>query len=120
MKIAVVDDEKGILLSMKLYLEMEGHLPYTFSSPVEALNALKAERMDLIIIDMRMPEMTGEELANMLKKNECTRDIPLILFSAHETLSEVAARVGAHGVLEKPFRFEKLNSLINSIYSNNH
>lgn len=115
LKIAIIDDEKGILLSLRLFLEMEGHIPLIFSSPLEALKTLTTEKVDLIILDMRMPEMSGEELAMVLKGAEETRDIPIILFSAHETLPEVAARVGAEGILEKPFQFDKLKNLINEI-----
>jgi len=115
LKIAVVDDEQGILLSLRLFLEMEGHSPLMFTSPRQALEVLFREKVDLIIIDMRMPEMSGEEMALCLRKNPITRNTPIILFSAHETLSEVAARVGAQGILEKPFQFEKLNRMIKSV-----
>lgn len=114
MRIAVIDDEKGILLSLRLYLEMEGHYALTFSSPIEALREITADKVELIILDMRMPEMGGEDVAKILKSNEKTKDIPIILFSAHEKLAEVAARVGAQGILEKPFQFSKLNELIRS------
>lgn len=120
MKIAIVDDEPGILLALRLFLEMEGHSPLLFSSPLEALKTLQKETADLIIIDMRMPEMDGEELARRLKGNEKTKEIPLILFSAHETVSEVAVRVGAYGVLEKPFNFEELSKLIQSVQENKY
>lgn len=114
MKIAVVDDEKGILLSLSIFLEMEGHIPLTFSSPSQALETIPEENVDLIILDMRMPEMNGEQVAHILKKDPKTKNIPLILFSAHETLSEVASRVGAEGILEKPFKFSKLENLIHN------
>lgn len=112
MNIAVIDDEKGILLSMGLYLEMEGHTALTFASPLEAIKVIRQGKVDLVILDMRMPEMSGEEVASLLKNGKDTKDIPIILFSAHETLPEVAARVGAQGILEKPFQFSKLNELI--------
>ncbi|MDX9872536.1 MAG: response regulator [Clostridia bacterium] len=120
MNIAIVDDEPGILLAMRLYLEMEGHHPLLFSSPLEALKTLQTEKADMVIIDMRMPEMDGEELARRLKGNEKTKEIPLILFSAHETVSEVAARVGAYGILEKPFDFEELAKIIQSVEENKY
>ena len=115
LKIAIIDDEKGILLSLRLFLEMEGYSPLLFSSPREALKTITQEKADLVILDMRMPEMSGEELAIALRENETTRDIPIILISAHETLQEVAARVGAQGILEKPFQFDKLGRLIKEI-----
>ncbi|MCR4440562.1 MAG: response regulator [Peptococcaceae bacterium] len=115
LKIAVVDDEQGILLSLSLFLEMEGYSPLVFTSPLKALEVLSKEKVDLIIIDMRMPEMSGEEMALCLRKNPFTKNIPIILFSAHETLPEVASRVGAQGILEKPFQFEKLNRMIKSV-----
>lgn len=113
LNIAVIDDEKGILLSLGLYLEMEGHQALTYSSPLQALQEIAEHKVDLIILDMRMPEMSGEEVAYNLKAKQETKDIPIILFSAHETLTEVAERVGAQAVLEKPFQFSKLNELIN-------
>lgn len=112
MRIAVIDDENGILLSMSLFLEMEGHTALTYSSPLTALKEIPQNCVDLIILDMRMPEMSGEEVARFLKSNPETKDIPVILFSAHESLPEVAARVGAEGTLEKPFQFSKLNEII--------
>ena len=112
MRIAVIDDEKGILLSVSLFLESEGHIPLTFSSPLEALRSINGDNVDLIILDMRMPEMSGERVANLLKANPATKNIPLVLSSAHENLSEVAERVGAQGILEKPFGFDALNELI--------
>lgn len=108
----MVDDEKGILLSVSLFLQMEGHTAITFLSPLDAYKCIPVECVDLIILDMRMPEMSGEELAVRLRRNQATKHIPIILFSAHETLSEVAARVGAQGILEKPFQFSKLKELI--------
>ncbi len=115
LKIAVIDDEEGILLSMRVFLEMEGHQPVTFSSPKKALAVLSQEKVDLIILDIRMPEMTGEELAMKFKKTALTKDIPIILFSAHDTLPEIALKVGAEGILEKPFHFDKLIHLLNNI-----
>lgn len=112
MRIAVIDDEKGILLSMSLFLEMEGHTALTYASPLEAIREIPKNSVDLIILDMRMPEMSGEEVAHYLKGNVETKGIPVILFSAHESLPEVAARVGAEGTLEKPFQFSKLSELI--------
>lgn len=116
MRIAVIDDEKGILLSMSLFLEMEGHTALTYSSPLEAIRDIPKNSVDLIILDMRMPEMSGEEVARYLKNNTETKEIPVILFSAHESLPEVAARVGAEGTLEKPFQFSRLNDLIMKYY----
>ena len=115
LKIAVIDDEEGILLSMSLFLEMEGHQPYVFSSPIKALDTLSEEEVDVIILDIRMPEMNGEELALRFKANAQTKDTPLILFSAHDTLPEIALKVGAQGILEKPFHFEKLIHLLNNL-----
>lgn len=115
MKIAIVDDEQGILLTLKLYLEMEGYIPLVFSSPLEALRVLNIEKVDMIILDMRMPEMGGEELARILKKSTFTKDIPLVLFSAHEMLDEAAERLGAYDILEKPFQFEELDRIIQSV-----
>jgi len=115
LRIAIVDDEQGILLSLSLFLELEGHIAFTFSSPLDAIKTIPNEDIDLIIMDMRMPEMSGEEAANIFKGNILTKNIPIILFSAHDIPLEVTDRVGAYGVLEKPFQFQKLTKLIDNI-----
>jgi len=112
LNIAVIDDEKNLLLSLKLYLEIIGHNAYTFYSPREALKEIPLNKIDLILLDLQMPEMTGEQVATVLKSKEATKDIPIIIFSAVENLEEVAVRVGAEGVLQKPFQFNKLEELI--------
>ena len=112
LKIAVIDDEKGILMATSIFLEMEGHQPYTFSSPIQALDTLTKIKVDVIILDLRMPEMNGEQLAYKLKSLPETRDIPIILCSANDTAAEIAERIGAQGVLEKPFQFSELIELI--------
>lgn len=115
MRIAIVDDEKGILLSLGTYLQIKGHKTYTFDSPLEAVKKIPELEINLIILDMRMPMMNGDELACYLKSHPKTRHIPIILFSANATLSEIAEKVGAQGILEKPFRFEKLDYLIEEL-----
>lgn len=112
MKIAIIDDEKGILLTLRLYLETEGYTVLTFSSPLEALRVVPEENVDLIIIDQRMPEMNGEQVALFFRNNEKTKEVPLVLTSAYETLPEVAERVGTKNYLEKPFQFTKLHEII--------
>ncbi len=115
MKIVIVDDEKGILLSLGIYLQMKGHNTYTFDSPLKAIKSIPELEINLIILDMCMPNMNGDELAYHLKSNPKTRHIPIILFSANDTLTEIAEKVGVQAILEKPLHFEKLDYLIEEL-----
>ena len=115
MKIAIVDDEKGILISLGAYLQLKGHKTYTFDSPLEAVKTIPELEINLIILDIRMPKMNGDELACFLKSQPKTRHIPIILYSANATLAEIAEKVGVQGILEKPFHFEKLDYMIKKL-----
>jgi PleD family two-component response regulator len=61
-KILLVDDDDDILISIKHYLEDNDFIVDTFSSPLEAISAFKPELYDLLLIDIKMPEMNGFEL----------------------------------------------------------
>jgi two-component system catabolic regulation response regulator CreB/two-component system response regulator ChvI len=67
-RILFVDDDHDILISMKKNLEYHGFNVDTFSNPLEALSSFKPESYDLVLIDIKMPEMSGFEFYQELQK----------------------------------------------------
>ena len=100
--IALVDDDKNILISVSMALEAEGFEVRTYSAAAEALSALVTNPVDLAIIDIKMPRMDGMELLNRLRRHS---QVPVIfLTSKDEEIDEVLGfRMGADDYIKKPF-----------------
>ena len=109
----VVDDEEEILNLIQAFLEDANFRVKTFLSPNELLESLKTEVPDIIISDIKMPEMSGIEL--LRKVNVIKPHLPVIVVSGYVT-KEVcldAMACGVSGVLEKPFDPSQLISMMN-------
>jgi two-component system response regulator ChvI len=100
--IALVDDERNILTSLRMALEAEGYKVRTYSDGVSALEALTEEPADLGIFDIKMPRMDGMEL---LRKVRQQSDMPVIfLTSKDEEIDELfGLKMGADDFIKKPF-----------------
>ncbi len=104
-RILIVDDEEDILETFSIVLEDEGYYVETSSSPKEALNILKSNIFDLVLSDMRMPQMTGEEFLEELRKfNNFTS---FIVMTAYGTVDNAVScmKKGAFHYLSKPLDF---------------
>jgi CheY-like chemotaxis protein len=76
----------------------------------QALMLLEKELPDLILLDLMMPEMNGYDVARLLRNNERTRDLPILVVSALALTWDIerAARAGLDDFLTKPFEPEEL------------
>ncbi|GAA4866393.1 envelope stress response regulator transcription factor HitR [Paenibacillus vulneris] len=100
--ILVVDDDRHIVKLMTLFLEREGWVTREAYNGKEALALLEAERMDLVVLDIMMPEMDGWELCREIKQHY---DIPVLMVTAKgETGQKVKGfELGTDDYLVKPF-----------------
>lgn len=103
-KILVVDDEVSILRSTQLLLEDMGFEVITTSDHGQVLDLARRERPDLLLQDVRMPGLDLDRLVAALRSEPSLRALPILLFSASMDLGETATRVGAEGILDKPFK----------------
>jgi CheY-like chemotaxis protein len=103
-KILVVDDEVSILRSTELLLTDMGFDVVTTSDHVHVVDIARKERPDLLLQDVRMPGLDLDKLVASLRAEPSLKRIPILLFSASMDLGETAVRVGAEGVLDKPFK----------------
>lgn len=103
-KILVVDDEVSILRSTQLLLEDMGFDVVTTSDHTHVVDLARKERPDLLLQDVRMPGLDLDKLVASIRGESTLRNLPILLFSASMDLGETAQRVGAEGVLDKPFK----------------
>lgn len=108
----IVDDESEILELTQDFLESENYRVKTFISAKELLVSLKSEVPDLIISDIKMPEMNGIEL--LREVNKIKPHLPVIVVSGYVTKDACldAMACGVSGVLEKPFDTAQLLSML--------
>jgi two-component system response regulator AtoC len=112
MKILIIDDEKSICQSLSFALEDEYEVK-TALNPIEGLNIMKQEEIDLCLLDLRIGEHNGiDVLKNIKKLNKSTIVIIMTAFGSIETSIE-AIRNGAYDYLTKPINIDELNISIN-------
>jgi len=101
-KVFLVDDEKNILTTYGLRIKKLGFECRTFQDPREALKAFTEEGADVVILDLKMEILDGQELMKELKKVD--PDIPVIILTAHGSIENAVQLVkdGAYDYLQKP------------------
>ena len=104
-RILVVDDEIYIVHILGFSLGMEGYEVITALDGEQALEKLKTEKPDLIVLDIMMPKLDGYEVCKSIKSNAATQHIPVILLSAkgRNVDQKLGFDVGADDYITKPF-----------------
>ncbi len=113
-KILVIDDNFKIYKSLELNLKKEGFQSTAALNSVEALEAIKNDIPDIILLDLALREESGLDLLRDIKKLDSS--VPVIMITGYGTLESAvkAIKLGAFDFLEKPLQFEKLLSTINN------
>lgn len=114
MKILLAEDEPDIQLITRLALEDSGHEVIAVSDGQAALDYLLREPVDVVLLDVMMPQVDGFTTCARLRENPQTRDLPVIFLSAksQETELQRGLAVGARGYIIKPFDVFTLASRI--------
>jgi two-component system cell cycle response regulator DivK len=102
--LVVEDDPHSSRVAMKA-LEHAGFRCRAAASAGEALDALRVERPDLVVMDFNLPGLDGVELTRWLKEDEHTRDIPVVAVTAYamEGDADIAREAGCAGYIAKPY-----------------
>ena len=116
-KILIVDDELDTLLPLKRALEMEDFNVVEAQDGVEALEKVRAEIPDLVLLDLMLPRINGFEVCHRLKQDEATSSIPIIMLTAKgETSDKVEGmEIGADDYVTKPFNLDELKARIKAV-----
>ena len=109
-KILIVDDVMSNVLLLKVLLTNEKFAIATASNGRQALEQVEKENPDLVLLDVMMPDMSGFEVAQHLKSNPNTADIPIIFLTALNSTADIVKgfQVGANDFISTPFTKEEL------------
>jgi CheY-like chemotaxis protein len=121
-KVLVIDDEADFCYFIKKNLMQSGMFDVTISTTgKEGIKLAENERPDIILLDLFMPDMPGEDVAVALKENAITADIPILYVTALASNTDVVEgeenRIGNNYILPKPIRTKKLIETIMKILS---
>ena len=113
-KILVVDDEKPISDIIKFNMVKEGYEVVTAFDGREALELFEAERPDILILDLMLPELDGLEVARTIRK---TSNVPIIVLSAKDSEFDkvIGLEIGADDYMTKPFSNRELQARVKAI-----
>jgi CheY-like chemotaxis protein len=109
-KILVVDDEQGMRELLSLHLGNAGYDVITAEDAIVAGHLVVSQKPDLMLVDMQMPYMNGDEFVTALRGDPSTRDIPVIFLSSDEDVSD--RKLGAVAYLKKPVMADRLLEVV--------
>jgi DNA-binding response OmpR family regulator len=113
--ILICDDDEGILEVSRAVLESSGYEVHTLSSFDNFFSILDQEKPDLLLVDLWMPKIGGEQMIRKLRKNKKTSNLPIVIISASKDIGQICKESGANGYLGKPFDIDDLLSLVGKI-----
>lgn len=115
--ILIVDDDPGICMAVKDYLELQGYAAMTAENGEAALNLLETFHPHLVVSDIRMPQLDGYELVRQLRQRPEFRLMPVVFLTERRATREriQGYQTGCDVYLSKPFELEELLAVIRSL-----
>lgn len=116
-KILVVDDEENIVELVKFNLEKEGYQVFVTYNGQAALDKLQAEEIDLLILDLMLPELDGLDVCRQIRNDDSLSDLPIIMLTAKEEEVDrvLGLELGADDYVTKPFSPRELVARVKAI-----
>ncbi|MBN1264025.1 MAG: response regulator transcription factor [Anaerolineales bacterium] len=113
-RILVVDDETNILNLIRMYLERDGFFVFEAQEGLEALNSIRQNKPDLVVLDIMLPGMDGFEVCRQVRMES---DVPILMLTARDEDIDkiVGLELGADDYLTKPFNPRELVARVKAI-----
>jgi two-component system, response regulator, stage 0 sporulation protein F len=115
-KVLIADDDDDSRIMLSFILQEEGWDVSEACNGKEALEKIIAQKPDLLILDNRMPELTGVEVYQCLQSKGI--NIAVVLATAHGYLDELASSLGVTHFINKPYEIPKLLKMVETAYTN--
>lgn len=114
-KILIIEDEKSVSEVLKAYLEKDGYQVFLAENGLEGIALFNKEKVDLVILDLMLPDIEGEEVCKVLRK---ISDVYIFMLTAKSTISDKieGLRVGADEYLTKPLSPRELTARVNALF----
>ncbi|HEV8083181.1 MAG TPA: response regulator [Chitinophagaceae bacterium] len=110
--ILIYDDDADILGVCKIILENQNYRVETRMLCDNIIKDIRQVKPDLILMDLWIPGIGGENAIGLMKNNKATSHIPIFLFSANTEIEQISVRTNANGFLKKPFEVKAMLELI--------
>lgn len=108
LRVLAVDDESLIRMSLRIALAREGYDVDTASSGVEAMGLIDRHEYDLVLLDLRLPDVSGMEVLRYARRIRPGVKVLIVTASTNAPNAEEAAQEGAAGVVAKPFTLQSI------------
>jgi two-component system, OmpR family, alkaline phosphatase synthesis response regulator PhoP len=120
-KVLIAEDERDIRELVGFTLKLAGLETVYAANGFEAVDRAKADLPDLILMDLHMPGMEGDEAARQIAVDPLTKNIPIIFLTAKDQDLEISGQIG-QGInfIAKPFAIESLTRRVKEALANNH
>ncbi len=117
-KIAVVEDETDLRELLKLHLERESYIPLLFPDGDQFLEFAEKNSVDMLLLDIMLPGTDGMDVCRILRADERTKDLPIIMVTAKSTESYIVVglELGADDYITKPFSIAELMARIKALF----
>ena len=113
--ILIIEDEKSVSEILKAYLEKEGYGVCCTDSGLDGMEIFRKEKIDLVILDLMLPDIDGEEVCKILRR---ISDVYIFMLTAKSTLSDKieGLNIGADEYLTKPLSPRELTARVNALF----
>lgn len=116
-RILLIDDNPHILEAIELILTTENYNVHSLVKVDNVLKDVKKINPSLILLDLLLSGRSGKEITQILKADEATKNIPIIMISAHPSAEKSAMQAHADAFLAKPFDIDDLLNLVGKFTS---
>jgi CheY-like chemotaxis protein len=116
-KILIVEDNEDWRMLLGVFIQRLGYEVFEATTGLEAIDRAITVHPDLILMDLSLPEMSGQEATAYLKAQASTRDIPVVVQTAHTTIDDQVLESGATEILHKPIDFKTLQNVLRKYLS---
>ncbi|MVX62317.1 response regulator transcription factor [Clostridium chromiireducens] len=113
--ILIIEDEKSVSEVLKAYLEKEGYGVYSTENGLDGIEVFRKEKIDLVILDLMLPDIEGEEVCKVLRR---ISDVYIFMLTAKSALSDKieGLNIGADEYLTKPLSPRELTARVNALF----
>ncbi len=110
--VLIFDDDIEVLMVSKIILEKQNYRVETRVCCDDVIKDIAEVNPDMILMDLRIPKIGGEEATKLVKSTSTTKHIPIIIFSANLEIEHASERAKADGFLKKPFDVSELLKIV--------
>ena len=116
-KVLIADDEPNIVISLEFLMKREGHAVTIARDGPAALEAIRRERPDLVLLDVMMPGMTGFDVCQAVRADDSLAAVKILLLTAkgRDTDTAKGLALGADGYMTKPFSTKELAARVREL-----